>query len=74
MTDSRVGVGEHIVEFTTNAASTVGQAAGLVIAAPVAVVDPNTRENYGRHMENLGNVAADAASSGRSVATTAPGQ
>ncbi|MFG1310862.1 alpha/beta hydrolase [Xanthobacter tagetidis] len=74
MTDSRVGVGEHIVEFTTNAASTVGQAAGLVIAAPVAVVDPTTRENYGRHMENLGNVASDTASSGKHVMTTAPGQ
>jgi len=64
MTDSRVGVGERIIEMTSNAASTVGTAAGLVIAAPVAVVDPNTRDNFGQHVGNLGAGMSDTAQSG----------
>jgi esterase/lipase superfamily enzyme len=54
MTDSRVGLGEHIVQATTGLTATVGTAAGLVLAAPVAVVDPATRENYGKHVGQLG--------------------
>jgi len=65
MTDSRVGVGERIVQFSADAASTVGTAAGLVIAAPVAVVDPNTRENYSAHVGQLGNSLSDTAESSK---------
>jgi esterase/lipase superfamily enzyme len=54
MTDSHVGLGEQIVQATTGLTSTVGTAAGLVLAAPVAVVDPTTRENYGSHVNRLG--------------------
>jgi esterase/lipase superfamily enzyme len=54
MTDSHVGLGEHIVAATTGVAASVGIAAGLVIAAPVAAVDAQTRENYGAQMEALG--------------------
>jgi esterase/lipase superfamily enzyme len=54
MTDSRVGLGEQIVQATTGLTATVGTAAGLVLAAPVAVVDPATRENYGSHVGQLG--------------------
>nr|WP_255688063.1 MULTISPECIES: alpha/beta hydrolase [unclassified Xanthobacter] len=64
MTDSRVGLGERIVQFSTDAASTVGTAAGLVIAAPVAVVDPNTREHYSTHVNQLGSSISDTANSG----------
>ncbi|MCK3775772.1 alpha/beta hydrolase [Ensifer sesbaniae] len=49
LTDSRTGLGDTIVSMTAGAAHTVGTAAGLVVAAPVAVIDQNTRENYGRH-------------------------
>ena len=31
----------------------VGTAAGLVVTAPIAVVDQNTRENYTHHIETL---------------------
>lgn len=70
MTDSRVGIGEHLVQMTTDAASTVGTAAGLVIAAPVAVVDANTREHYSAHVRELGNNISDTADSTRDVVTS----
>ena len=37
----RLELAQHIADRRT--------AAGLVVAAPVAVIDQNTRENYGRH-------------------------
>ncbi|MFS8038040.1 alpha/beta hydrolase [Xanthobacter sp. AM11] len=74
MTDSRVGVGEHIIKLTSDAASTVGTAAGLVIAAPVAVLDENTREHYGEHVRQLGNSVQDTAESSRSAVTVPPGR
>lgn len=53
LTDSRVGLGDTIVQATTGAAAVAGSAAGLVIAAPVAAVDQNTRENYSNEVEAL---------------------
>jgi len=53
LTDSRVGLGDTIVQATTGAAAAAGGAAGLVIAAPVAAVDQNTRDNYGNEVESL---------------------
>lgn len=73
MTDSRVGVGEHIIKATSDAAATVGTAAGLVIAAPVAVVDENTRAHYNQHVNQLGRSVSDTAESGASVVTVPKG-
>ncbi|CCV14375.1 alpha/beta hydrolase [Mesorhizobium sp. STM 4661] len=53
LTDNRIGLGDTIVQATTGAAAAAGSAAGLVISAPVAVVDQNTRENYGNEVEAL---------------------
>ncbi|UVK36537.1 alpha/beta hydrolase [Mesorhizobium sp. AR10] len=53
LTDSRVGLGDTIVQATTGAAAAAGSAAGLVISAPVAAIDQNTRENYGNQVESL---------------------
>lgn len=53
LTDNRLGLGDTIVSATAGAASTVGTAAGLVVAAPAAIVDENTRKNYARHVEEL---------------------
>ncbi len=50
LTDSRVGLGDQILVATTGTAAAVGNAAGLVLAAPVAVVDQNTRDNYADHL------------------------
>ncbi len=70
MTDQRVGVGESIVKLTADTATTIGTAAGVVIAAPVAVVDPNTRAHYGDHLHNLGNSVSDTARSSTALVTT----
>ena len=48
LTNSQVGFGEKIMETTASAASSVGHAAGLAISAPVAIVDPETREHFQR--------------------------
>lgn len=53
LTDSRVGLGDQILVATTGAAAAAGNVAGLVLAAPVAVVDQNTRDNYAAHVESL---------------------
>ena len=54
LTDSRVGLGEKILVATTQTAAAAGSAAGMVLAAPAAVVDRDTRDAY----------AADAALAG----------
>jgi esterase/lipase superfamily enzyme len=54
VTDSRVGLGDRIIQVTAGAAASVGTAAGLALSAPVAVLDAQTREGLGGHTEELG--------------------
>jgi len=54
LTDSRVGLGESIMLTTSGAASTVGNAASLIVSAPVAIVDPLTREHLSDQADALG--------------------
>ena len=61
VTDSRVGLGDRIIQVTAGAATAVGTAAGLAVSAPVAVIDAQTRENLGGHMEDLGRSITGAA-------------
>ena len=53
MTDSRLGLGDHIVAAATGTAAMAGTAAGLAISAPVAILDQNTRDNYANHVRSL---------------------
>ncbi len=53
MTDSRLGLGDHIVAAATGTAAIAGTAAGLAISAPVALIDQNTRDNYANHVGSL---------------------
>ncbi|PZR89176.1 MAG: esterase [Stutzerimonas stutzeri] len=55
ITDSRVGLGDRLIEVTGSAAAAVGTAAGIVVSAPVAVVDSQARRNLGDRVEHLGN-------------------
>ncbi|MBZ6076686.1 alpha/beta hydrolase [Microvirga puerhi] len=59
LTDSRVGLGDVIVQVTTGAAATVGKAAGLALSAPVAVIDPYTRGSFEEQVKDLGRTAAE---------------
>jgi esterase/lipase superfamily enzyme len=61
VTDSRVGLGDRIIQVTAGAATAVGTAAGLAVSAPVALVDPQTRQSIGEHVEELGRSASDGA-------------
>jgi esterase/lipase superfamily enzyme len=54
ITDSHEGIGDRIIERATGAAASVGAATALVVSAPVAVVDPSTRENYADEVQALG--------------------
>lgn len=53
LTDSRVGFGEQIMQTTASAATSVGHAAGLVVSAPVAIVDPETRDHFGDQVDQF---------------------
>ena len=53
LTDSKVGLGDTILAATTGTAVAVGSTAGLMLAAPVAVVDANTRDNYAAGVQSL---------------------
>ena len=53
LTDSRMGLGDHLIAGTTGAAVAAGSAAGLILAAPVAVIDADTRDNYANHVSGL---------------------
>lgn len=65
LTDSRLGLGDNIIMATAGAAHTVGTAAGLVVSAPIAVIDQNTRENYAHH---VGALAGTSGRAKRSIA------
>ncbi|MGZ2404892.1 esterase/lipase superfamily enzyme [Rhizobium ruizarguesonis] len=53
LTDSRVGLGDQILVATTGTASAAGKVAGLILAAPVAAVDQDTRDNYAGQVSGL---------------------
>ncbi len=53
LTDSRMGLGDHLIAGTTGVAVAAGSAAGLILAAPVAVVDQHTRDNYAHHVKGI---------------------
>ncbi|KQP10373.1 esterase [Methylobacterium sp. Leaf99] len=54
ISDGQIGIGDRLVSTAAGAASTVATGAALAVAAPVALVDPQTRETYGEHLSNMG--------------------
>jgi esterase/lipase superfamily enzyme len=61
LTDSRVGLGERIAQSAAGAAASVGNAAGLIVSAPVSIVDPVTREHLGDQIDAFGRSVEDTA-------------
>ncbi len=59
ITDSRIGLGERLIQVTGSAAAAVGTAAGIVVSAPIAVVDPSARRHLGDRVEHLGHNLED---------------
>jgi esterase/lipase superfamily enzyme len=61
LTDSRVSPGENITRVTVGAAASIGHVAGTVLSAPLAIVDPDTRDHYDDQIEATGQSIQDAA-------------
>ncbi len=61
ITDSRVGLADRIVQVTAGAAAVVGTAAGLVVSAPVAIIDPVSREKIGERVDQFNRTVTDTA-------------
>lgn len=70
LNDGRASLGEKIGVFTAGAASTVGAAAGVVLSAPIAVVDADTRETFGDRAKDVGQGLGDTLRNAADVAPT----
>jgi esterase/lipase superfamily enzyme len=53
LTDARLSMGERVGAMTLGAANMVGKAATLAVSAPLAVVDPETRDTLGDQAQRL---------------------
>ena len=51
LSDGKASLGESIGLAASRTAGAIGSTAGLVIAAPVAVVDPDTRDTLNEHVD-----------------------
>ncbi|WP_227441171.1 alpha/beta hydrolase [Methylobacterium sp. W2] len=63
ISDGQIGIGDRLVSTAAGAASTVATGAALAVAAPVALIDPQTRETYGEHLSNVGSGIRDTVGS-----------
>jgi esterase/lipase superfamily enzyme len=61
LTDANATLGERLGGVALGATDTLGKAATLVISAPAAIVDPDTRETLGDEAAALGSSAANTA-------------
>jgi esterase/lipase superfamily enzyme len=61
LTESKVSAGDKLMHATAGAAESIGDAAGLLIEAPVAIVDQDTRDHYGDQIDAFGRSVRDAA-------------
>ncbi len=60
LTDNRVGLGDTILAATTGTAAAAGNAAGLILAAPVAIIDADTRDNFSNQLDAFGPVGVSS--------------
>ena len=63
ISDGQIGIGDRLVSTAAGAASTVATGAALAVAAPIAIVDPQTRETYGEHLSHVGSGLRDTVGS-----------
>lgn len=54
ITDSDIGLGERLGAVALGTAQGVGTAASLVVSAPIAIFDPNTRRTYNEQIDRFG--------------------
>jgi esterase/lipase superfamily enzyme len=63
LTDARLTLGERIGSVAQGTAGALGNAATLAISAPLAIIDPNTRETLGDEATSAGAAATGAMTS-----------
>ncbi|MGN7715122.1 alpha/beta hydrolase [Agrobacterium radiobacter] len=63
ITDSQIGVGDRIGAVAIGAAQTVGGTASILVNAPIAVFDPQTRRSYGQQIDRLGRASGNTINS-----------
>jgi esterase/lipase superfamily enzyme len=63
LTDARLTLGERLGNVAQGTAGALGNAAALAISAPVAIIDPNTRETLGDQATSAGTAATGAMTS-----------
>lgn len=61
LTDPSAGIAEKLTRATAGLTTSVGQAAGAIVSAPLALVDPDAREDYGDQIDALTQSVQDAA-------------
>ncbi len=71
LSDSQGGIGDTLGHVFVGAGSAVGSAAGMAVAAPFAVFDERTRDNFSDRAEELGGHVGDTLGAGAD-AVTAP--
>ena len=68
-TDAKASFGERIGGVAQSAAGTLGKAATLAVSAPVAIIDPDTRETLEDQAASLGQSTKGAIASPLSAAS-----
>ncbi len=63
ITDSEVGLGDRLGAVAMGTAQGVGSAASLVVSAPIAVFDPNTRRTYNEQLDRFGRAVGNTVGS-----------
>lgn len=51
LAENNTGIGESIINVTAGAAQAVGTGVAIAATAPIAIVDPNTRQSLSEHVE-----------------------
>jgi esterase/lipase superfamily enzyme len=64
--DGRASLGERIAVTATSGGAVIGGAAGLILSAPAAIVDPRSRESFGDQTREVGTHTRDALTSSTS--------
>lgn len=69
----QVGIGDHVGQLATATGANIGAAAGLVVTAPLAILDPQTRSTYDDRMNEFGASVGDTLRAGGDFVATGQG-
>jgi esterase/lipase superfamily enzyme len=70
LSETQLGIGDRLGQMAIGAGSAIGGAAGMAVAAPFAIIDPRTRDNFSDRAEQLGANVGDTLGAGADAVTT----